>query len=59
MTDNLKIKAPEDPTKINLNQSWEVSYWTTKFGITEVKLRQAVKAVGVLVVDVKRWLNNN
>lgn len=56
MPDNLQRKAPEDPTKINMNQSWEVDYWMGKFGVTKAKLQEAVNAVGVMVADVKRYL---
>lgn len=59
MSDDLDRTQPEDPNKINVNQSWEVSYWTKKLGVTETKLKQAVAAVGVMVDDVKKWLKNN
>jgi len=26
MPDNLKIKKPKDPQKININEQWEVDY---------------------------------
>ncbi|MFL6650273.1 MAG: DUF3606 domain-containing protein, partial [Sulfurifustaceae bacterium] len=32
MADDLKIKQPQDPTKINVHESWEVNYWCKKFG---------------------------
>ncbi|EKO3405946.1 DUF3606 domain-containing protein [Vibrio fluvialis] len=56
MPDNLKRTQPEDPKKINLAQSWEVDYWTKALGVSEARLRQAVKAVGVMVSDVKIYL---
>ena len=56
MPDDLTRRKPEDPTKINVNQSWEIEYWTKKFGVTEQQLRTAVNAVGPLVKDVKRYL---
>ena len=56
MTDDLKRKSPEDPTKINVNQQWELNYWCNKFNVTESQLKQAVKAVGVMVKDVKKHL---
>ena len=59
MTDDLTRKAPEDPNKININQPWEVSYWCSKFGISESKLRKAVQSVGPMVRDVKAWLAKN
>ena len=59
MADDLNRRKPEDPKKININQPWEVSYWTSKFGISESKLRRAVKAVGPMAADVKAWLDRN
>ncbi len=54
--DNLNRRRPEDPAKINLNQQWEIDYWTKQLGISEQKLRTLVKKVGVNVADVKRAL---
>jgi hypothetical protein len=59
MSDNLKIKQPQDPNKININETWEVTYWTKTLGVTEQKLREAVKAVGPMVTAVKKWLADN
>ena len=52
--DNLNRRVPEDPQKININQSWEVEYWTKKLLISEKKLRALVAKVGVNVADVKK-----
>ena len=54
--DNLNRRVPEDPQKININQSWEVEYWTKKLQISEKKLRVLVAKVGVNVDDVKKEL---
>lgn len=54
--DNLNRRVPEDPQKININQSWEVEYWTKKLHISEKKLRALVAKVGVNVADVKKEL---
>jgi hypothetical protein len=56
MSDNLKRRQPEDPRKININQDWEVKEWTKQLGVSEEKLKAAVKAVGPLVTDVKKHL---
>ena len=55
--DNLKRRVPEDPTKINLNQQWEVEYWTKKLGISASKLSAIVAKVGIYVADVKKELS--
>ncbi|MFB2833082.1 DUF3606 domain-containing protein [Floridanema evergladense] len=59
MSDNLKQRGPEDPTKININQAYELGYWTTRLRVSEDVLRRAVKAVGPLVTDVQKWLNEH
>jgi len=56
MSDNLNIRRPQDPTKVNINESWELEYWSDKFGVSIAKLKEAVSKVGVLVVDVKKYL---
>ncbi|MCX2945891.1 DUF3606 domain-containing protein [Rahnella perminowiae] len=56
MVDNLHRRQPEDKRFINLNESWEVSYWTQALGVTEAKLRQAVAAVGSGTAKVKAYL---
>lgn len=57
MTDNLKIRRPRDAKEIDVNEPWELSYWTRALGVSADKLSQAVKAVGPMVDDVKRHLN--
>ena len=54
--DNLNRRVPEDPQKININQSWEAEYWRKKLLISEKKLRALVAKVGVNVADVKKEL---
>jgi hypothetical protein len=56
MTDDLNIRQPQDGTKINVHEAWELKYWTKHLGVSEQQLRDAVKAVGVSVAAVKRHL---
>lgn len=56
MSDDLKRKGPEDPKKINVNQYYELLYWSKKFGVTIEELKEAVEAVGPMVSDVKEYL---
>jgi len=59
MSDDLTRRRPEDPNKINVNQSWEIDYWTKKFGIDVATLKKAVSIVGPMVIDVEKWLKDN
>ncbi len=56
MADNLTDRGPADRDRINVHEDWEVTYWSKKFGVTPTELKAAVKAVGVMVVDVRRYL---
>jgi len=57
MPGNLDRQKPEDPTKINIHQQWELNFWTNELGVTETELKNAVKVVGPMVKDVKKHLN--
>lgn len=59
MPDGLTKKHPQDSSKINLSQQWEIDYWTKTLHTTEAKLRIAVSKVGSYVSDVKEYLRNH
>lgn len=41
MSDNLKDTGHPDRDLINMNEYWEVYYWSNKWGITADQLKQA------------------
>ncbi|MEP6673515.1 MAG: DUF3606 domain-containing protein [Ferruginibacter sp.] len=43
MSDNLKDTGHPDKDLINLHESWEVTYWSKKWHITEEQLKKAGK----------------
>ena len=51
MTDNKKKKAA-DRRRIDLNQPYELGYWSRKFGVPEQELADAVHTVGTNAEDV-------
>lgn len=58
MADNLEDRGPQDRSRINVNEPWELQYWSKHFGVTEDQLRTAVQAVGTSVEAVGRHLGN-
>ena len=46
MADDKNITGPQDSTRINVNEDYELRYWTEKFGVSEERLRAAVSRVG-------------
>jgi hypothetical protein len=56
MTDDLTQRGKPDRTRINVNERYEVAYWTTVLRVSEEKLKEAVAKVGVMAVDVRKYL---
>jgi hypothetical protein len=56
MADDKTERGPADATRINVNEAYEMRYWTRALGVTEQKLRSAVAAAGVMAKDVRRYL---
>ncbi|PKB13813.1 DUF3606 domain-containing protein [Janthinobacterium sp. 64] len=59
MSDDLTKRGPQDASKVNIHEEWELAYWSKKFGVTKEKLIQAVKAVGVGAAAVGKHLGHN
>jgi hypothetical protein len=51
MSDDLKNRGPRDRSKINLNEEWELRYWTKELGVDEAGLREAVQKAGSSSVE--------
>lgn len=49
MNADLSKRRPQDATKVNVNESWELDYWFKELGVTKERLKEAVKAVGILL----------
>jgi hypothetical protein len=46
MADDLSNRGPQDRSRINLSEDYEVRYWTKARGVSEGRLRQLVKEHG-------------
>ena len=56
MADDKTKTAPQDSSKINMHEDYEVQYWTKHFGVSADKLKETVKKVGVSADAVKKAL---
>jgi len=54
--DNLNLRRPQDASKVNTGQDWEVEYWCKEFGCTSQELKNAVAVVGNSADAVRRHL---
>lgn len=55
MSDDPK-KTGSDRQRISLEQEHEIRSWTKSLGVTEEELRKAVKVVGHMAGDVRKYL---
>jgi hypothetical protein len=58
MSDDLNNRHGQDRTRINLNEKWEVDYWTRELGISKEELERAVKMAGDRVASVRQHLGH-
>ena len=47
MADDKTKTAPQDASRINVREDYEVRYWTKKFGVTAEQLKEAVAKVAL------------
>jgi hypothetical protein len=57
MADDKSKTGSPDRDLINVNEDYELSYWTKKLGVSAEDLKAAVKAVGTSTDAVRQHLN--
>jgi hypothetical protein len=56
MSDDKTKRGPQDSSRINMNEDYEVEYWTSRFGVSKERLQSAVDRAGVGVDAVAKEL---
>jgi len=56
MSDNLQDRGPQDRSRINVNEEWELRYWTKELGLSPDELRKAVQEAGTSAKAVREHL---
>jgi hypothetical protein len=54
--DNKEKRKPQDALRININEDYELQYWSDKFNCRKEDLVKAVNAVGVMAEKVEEYL---
>lgn len=57
MSDDKKNTGSPDRDRINVNEDYELQYWTMRLGVSAEELRNAVKAVGPTAETVRKHLS--
>jgi uncharacterized protein DUF3606 len=58
MDDKSKTGKADD-SRINVNESYELQYWSEKLNVSRDELKEAVEAVGQKAEDVTEYLKQN
>ena len=56
MPDDKSKKTPAESSRINVNERYELDYWSERFSVSADKLKETVGKVGVMVKDVQAAL---
>ena len=56
MADDLSNAGAQDRSRINMNEDYEVRYWTKHLGVTRDELERAVGKVGNAAAAVRKEL---
>jgi len=56
MFDDKAERGPQDRSRINLSEDYEVRYWTQELGVSQDVLTEAVAAAGSSTEKVRKYL---
>ena len=56
MADDLNKRGPQDRSRINTSEQWELMYWSERLGVSPDQIKEAVKEVGTNVDAVENYL---
>jgi hypothetical protein len=56
MADDKSQRGPQDAKRINIQEDYEVRYWSKTMGVSPERLKQAVEKAGVMAEDVRKEL---
>ena len=59
MADDKGNPGRPDRDRINMEEDYEVQYWSEKYGVSQEELSAAVKKVGPVASDVQRELRTH
>lgn len=52
-------RGPKDRTRVDVDQLWEVQWWSKGFGVSMQEVLEAVGEVGPLVADLDRYFRRS
>jgi AraC-like DNA-binding protein len=58
MADDLNQRGQQDRSRINMNEPWEVKYWTRELGVSQEELARIVRVAGNSVSAVRQHIKH-
>jgi uncharacterized protein DUF3606 len=58
MSDDFRMRGPEDRSRINVSEPWELKYWSKTLGVTPERLKEVIRQVGPRTEDVEQYLSS-
>ena len=59
MADDKSNRGPADRVRINVNEDYEVAYWSKELGVSSDRLKELVAKHGVMATDVRKALGKH
>jgi hypothetical protein len=59
MADDKSNRGPADRARINVNEDYEVAYWSKELDVSADRLRELVAKHGVMASDVRKALGKH
>ncbi|WP_454718882.1 DUF3606 domain-containing protein [Caulobacter segnis] len=59
MSDDITSTSAQDRSRINVNEPYDVAYWTEALGVSEELLREAVASAGVNADRVRKYFGSD
>ena len=56
MADDKSNRGPADRARINVNEDYELAYWSKELGVSSDRLKELVAKHGVMAADVRKAL---
>ena len=59
MKNPIQRRSPEDLSRVELHEQWQITYWTQKLKTTQERLTRAIRERGSQTDEVRDWLAQN
>jgi len=56
MAESKTKQAQADKARVNINDADDLKFWADKFGVTPIRIKDAVASVGTLATKVEQYL---